>query len=157
MTPVQKWAKRHGVTPEALDELQRMLTHPEDVKPLVGKSEAAVSNAVRLEASEKGVRLYRNNVGACQDKSGRLVRYGWMNDSKQMNERIKSGDLIGIRPVLITSDMVGTTIGQFVMREVKKGDWVFKGTPHELAQLRCIEFVVSLGGDACFANGRGTL
>lgn len=157
MTPMQQWAKRHGVTPEALDELQRMLTHPESVKPLVGKSEAAVLNSVRLEASEKGVRLYRNNVGACQDKSGRLVRYGWMNDSKQMNERIKSGDLIGIRPVLITPDMVGTTIGQFVMREVKKGDWTFKATPHEMAQLRCIEFVVSLGGDACFANGRGTL
>lgn len=158
MISLKDWAARHNVTPEALDELQKLFTYPVDTPTsLQGASEGAVSNAVRLEASRKGVRLYRNNVGACEDKRGRLVRYGWMNDSKQMNERIKSGDLIGIRPVLITQDMVGSTIGQFVMREVKKGGWMFKGDPHEKAQLACLEFVVSLGGDACFCNDIGSI
>ena len=85
------------------------------------------------------------------------MRYGWMNDSKAMNERVKSGDFIGIRPVLITPEMVGCTIGQFVMREVKKASWTFKGDAHEMAQLRCLEFVASKGGDACFTNGRGSV
>ena len=160
MTPIKlnEWAKRHGVTPEALAELQQLFTQPTDVPhSMSGASEAAVLNAVRLEASRIGVRLYRNQVGACEDKNGRQIRYGWMNDSKKMNEHIKSGDLIGIRPVLITQEMVGCTIGQFVMREVKRANWKYTGTSHEIAQLRCLEFVVSLGGDACFCNDVGSL
>lgn len=155
---LDQWAKRHNVTREALDELRALFIAPAPVDTrLKGASEAAVSNEVRLEAAEKGVVLYRNQVGACKDKSGRLIRYGWMNDSKAMNERVKSGDFIGIRPVLITPEMVGCTIGQFVMREVKKASWTFKGNSHELAQLRCLKFVASKGGDACFTNGRGSI
>ena len=155
---LKEWAKRHDVTPEALAELQQLFTQSTDVPhSMSGASEAAVLNAVRLEASRIGVRLYRNQVGACEDKNGRQIRYGWMNDSKKMNEHIKSGDLIGIRPVLITQEMVGCTIGQFVMREVKHADWVWEATEHEIAQLRCLELVVSLGGDACFCNDVGSL
>ena len=158
MIHLNDWAKRHGVTPEALAELQQLFTQPTDVPhSMTGASEAAVLNAVRLEGSYKGVHLGRNNVGACRNERGRLIRYGWMNDSKKMNEHIKSGDLIGIRPVLITQEMVGCTIGQFVMREVKHADWVWEATEHEIAQLRCLELVVSLGGDACFCNDVGSL
>jgi hypothetical protein len=90
-------------------------------------------------------------------EEGKLVRYGLANDSKAVNEMIKSSDLIGIRPVLITPAHVGYTVGQFVAREVKAGAWMYRGTSHEQAQKRFLELVAGMGGDACFANGEGTL
>lgn len=158
MIHLNEWAKRHNITPEALAELQAIFTAPNDAPhSMSGASEAAVSNAVRLEASRNGVRLYRNNVGACEDKRGRLIRYGLANDSAAMNKALKSSDLIGIRPVLITPNMVGTTIGQFIAREVKRADWKFTATERENAQLRFLELIVSLGGDACFCNDVGSI
>ena len=155
---LNNWAKRHGVTPEALAELQQLFTQPTDLPhSMTGASEAAVLNAVRLEASSIGARVFRNNSGACEDKRGRLIRYGLANDSAAMNKALKSSDLIGIRPVLITPDMVGCTIGQFVAREVKRADWKFTATERENAQLRFLELIVSLGGDACFCNDVGSL
>jgi hypothetical protein len=159
MTQLNNWATRHGVSPRALDELKAIMTQPntEPSRIITGVSEAAVQNAVRLEAANVGCRLWRNNVGACEDKRGRQIRYGLCNDSSKMNGHIKSSDLIGIKPVLILPTMVGSTIGQFVAREVKKGKWSYKATEREVAQLRFLELVTALGGDACFANGRGTL
>lgn len=158
MIHLNEWARRHGVTPEALEELQQLFTQPTDVPhSMTGASEAAVLNAVRLEASRIGARVFRNNSGACEDKRGRLIRYGLANDSAAMNKAIKSSDLIGIRPVLITPDMVGCTIGQFVAREVKRADWKYTSTERENAQLRFLELIVSLGGDACFCNDVGSL
>lgn len=154
-----QWAVKHGVSHVALDELRAMFLSV-DVDPsgsMSGLSESAVVNNVRLEASRVGARLFRNNVGACVDSKGRLIRYGLANDSKQMNKQIKSSDLIGIRPVVITPDMIGSTIGQFVARECKAGDWSYRGDEHEVAQLRFLELVVALGGDACFVNCEGSL
>ena len=116
-----------------------------------------VQSAVRLEASQKGVRMFRNNRGAFQDATGRWIRYGLANDSKQFGDKVKSSDLIGIRKVTITSDMTGCTIGQFVSREIKRGDWKYRGTAEERAQLAWLEFVLLMGGDAAFANSTGTL
>ena len=154
-----QWAVRHGVTPQALAELHALFTAPVTcpTSAMVGKNEATVSNNVRLEASRLGARLWRCNTGAYQDQSGRMVRYGLCNESKQMNENIKCSDLIGIKPVLVTQGHVGSTIGQFVARECKAGDWKYRGDDHELAQLRFLELVVALGGDACFVNCEGSL
>ena len=58
-------------------------------------SEAAVQAAIRIRASELGVRLFRNNVGACVDETGRVIRYGLANDSAQLQKRLKSSDLVG--------------------------------------------------------------
>lgn len=153
------WAIRHGVSHVALAELTAMFLSPVTCPTgaMVGKNEATVSNNVRLEASRVGARLWRCNTGAYQDQSGRMVRYGLCNESKQMNEVIKCSDLIGIKPVVITHDLVGATIGQFVARECKAGDWKYKGDSHELAQLRFLELVNGLGGDACFVNCEGSL
>jgi hypothetical protein len=119
--------------------------------------EAQIQNLVRLEAAEKGIYLWRNNVGAVYARDGRLVRFGLANDSANVNLVIKSADLIGIRPVIITKEMIGQIIGQFISREIKKKDWRYSDSPHERAQLTWAELITSLGGDACFTNGVGTL
>lgn len=154
-----QWAIRHGVSHQALAELRQMMgvdTDPASCNAKPG-SEAAVQQAIRLEASRLGCRLWRNNRGACKDETGRLIRYGLANETSALDKVIKSHDLIGIRPVLITPEHVGTTIGQFVSREVKKPGWRYTGTEREVAQLAWAKLIVSLGGDAMFANGEGTL
>jgi hypothetical protein len=83
------------------------------------KSETAVQAEVRLSAVKHEIQLFRNNVGVLLDETGRPVRYGLANESKELNEKIKSGDLIGWRPVFITPDMVGKVIAQFVSIECK--------------------------------------
>lgn len=153
------WASKWGVSDIALDDLRRTLglAQLESVQTDVQKSEAALTNLIRLEASKKGLRIWRNNVGAVQMPNGNFIRYGLANESGKMNTFIKSADLIGIRPVKIRSPMVGMTIGQFVSREVKASDWKYTGTDRERAQLRWIEVITGMGGDACFANSEGTL
>lgn len=154
---LNQWAIKWGVPYEALEDLRRGFKTSDSGDPalITGTSEAAVQTQVRLEASKKGLRVWRNNVGACMDEDGNFIRYGLANDSKQMNENIKSSDLIGIRPVVVTSCLVGQTIGQFVAREVKAGGWSYTGSKREAAQLKFLELVSALGGDAAFANGGG--
>ena len=156
---LNQWALKWQIPYEALEDLHDIFGLVPDTlgAPLEGESEAAVQNRIRLEASAKGLRMWRNNVGVLMDERGIPVRFGLANDSKQMNENIKSSDLIGIRPVLITQEHVGSIIGQFVAREVKESKWSYKATKRELAQLKYLELVVSLGGDGAFANREGTL
>lgn len=156
---LNEWAIQWGIPPQALADLRARMRAVNTGEPetLTGRSEAAVQAAVRLEASQKGAILWRNNVGGYYDESGRFIRYGLANDSKAMNQTIKSHDLVGLRPVEITLPMVGRTFGQFICREVKPGDWRYTGTKREVAQLKFADLVVSLGGDASFATGEGTL
>lgn len=154
------WAARWGIPPQAIAELCDVYGldgTPGDASFAGKKSEAFAQSQIVLEGARKGVRLWRNNVGVLEDRTGRPVRYGLANQSKQENEVIKSGDLIGIRPVAITPAHVGQVIGQFVSREAKEPGWKYSETPRELAQLRWAEMINSLGGDACFATGEGTL
>lgn len=159
MTPaIHEWARRNGVSHTALSELAQIMGVESTEHASGGeRSEARVQDLARLTASKLGWRLFRNNCGALKDETGRIVRYGLCNDTPAMNKRIKSSDLIGIRPVIITPDMVGTTLGQFVAREVKREGWKYKATEHEQAQLRFGEIVTSLGGDFKFWNGSGEL
>jgi len=153
------WAAKYRLSSEAMTELRHII-RTEEVEVFggaEGMSEAGVSSRVRLEASKKGCILWRNNVGAYQTDTGSYVRYGLANDSKRVNERVKSSDLIGIRPVLITQELVGRVIGQFLARETKEGGWHYTGKDREVAQKNYIELVKRHGGDACFAVGEGTL
>jgi len=117
-------------------------------------NEASIQAQVRLDASKLGWRLFRNNVGVLVDSRGTPVRFGLANDSNVVNKHIKSADLIGIKPVLITQDMVGQTIGQFVSRECKWSGWKYNPKDErEAAQQRWIDMINSMGGDAKFTIG----
>lgn len=160
MNDLHEWFRRHAGQPltlEAFRDLQLTLgTYtpplPEEA-PGVGKSEAWAQSTVRIAASREGVTVFRNNVGALKDEKGRLVRYGLANESKAMNEVLKSGDLIGVKPVLIQAHHVGHTFGQFWSREVKAPGWQYAGTGREPAQLAWINLINSCGGDAAFTTG----
>lgn len=152
------WAAKWRVPPAAIAELQASVLGLDGTPGAVaGKSEAAVQSQVRLEASRKGGRLWRNNVGAGYAEDGSFMRWGLANDSAQVNKVIKSADLIGLRPVLIKQQHVGLVLGQFVSREVKAAGWRYSGTDREVAQLNWATLVNTLGGDAAFATGEGTL
>jgi hypothetical protein len=154
---LEQWAKRHNIPPQAIRELRILFgTVQTDPAPLPGMSEAAVQTRVRLDASKMGWRLWRNNVGAGKLENGSYIRWGLANDSKNMNRVVKSADLIGIAPVLITPQHVGQVIGQFASIEVKEGSWKYRGDEHEQAQLRWAELVTSLGGLAQFSTGELT-
>jgi len=115
-------------------------------------SEDHIQDRLRLAAPRHGFTLFRNNVGVLKDERGVPVRYGLANDSKAVNDRFKSSDLIGWRTVTITPDMVGLSIAVFVARECKPEGWKYGATPREQAQLRFIDLVNAAGGDACFVS-----
>ena len=154
---LRNWASRWNVSAAALADLRKQLTESNalPVSPLLEPhTEAWAQNKVRVEASRLGLRLWRNNVGAAVDAHGNYFRYGLANDSEKMCASIKSSDLIGIRPVTLPG---GQVMGQFIAREIKAPGWHYTGTPREKAQLNFLELVASLGGDAAFATGEGTL
>ncbi len=152
------WAIRWKIPYAAVDDLRREMGLINTDPPLVpGQSESAVQSLVRLEASRYGARLWRNNVGAGYLDNQSFIRWGLANDSERINQQIKSSDLIGIRPVLIGPEHLGQTLGVFLSREVKSAGWQYTGTARERAQLKWVELINSLGGDACFATGIGTI
>lgn len=154
------WMLRHGVTPLAMQELAQLLglraQHETPTDARHG-SEAYVQSAVRLEAAQAGWRLWRNNVGVLEDVTGRPVRYGLGNDSPKLNAVLKSADLVGWAPIVITPAHVGQTIAQFKSRECKPAGWTYTGTPRETAQLTWANLINVEGGDAKFASGPGTI
>lgn len=153
---IYEWAKRWGIPQQALDELFIGCIYAPPMKQDL-RSEEAVQVDVRLEASQKGSILWRNNVGVLFNERNTPVRYGLANDTPKMNKIIKSSDLIGIKPILIQPHHVGTIIGQFMARETKKEGWVFKATEREQAQLKFMNLVQRYGGDARFTTGVGTI
>lgn len=158
---LEAWAAAWGVSPAALFDLRmRLGIAGMHMPPLVIQgnpgSETRQQSLVRLDAAANGVWLTRNNVGALLDKRGVPIRYGLANESKEQNQKVKSADLIGIRPITITPLHVGLVIGQFVSREVKHAGWKYTGDEHERAQLNWCNFVLSKGGDAAFCSGPGS-
>lgn len=158
---LQGWAARHLIAPEALADLLQIMGvapfPPAAHDPQDRTSESYVQSLVRLEAPHHRVWLTRNNVGALQDKTGRVVRYGLANESPAQNAVLKSGDLIGWRSFTIGPQHVGARFAQFVSRECKKVNWRWGEDPQrEEAQLAWAQLVTRAGGDACFVQGRGS-
>lgn len=149
------WQIRHGVTHAALADLLSILTPATDGPAMqADKSESYVQSQVRLAASQAGMRLWRNNVGVLPDARGVPIRFGLANDSSAINKICKSSDLIGIKPISVTREHVGSIIGQFVARECKHSAWHYTASEREVAQLKFINLVRSLGGDAAFTTGK---
>ena len=146
------WAIKWGISQAAVDDLRKEMGLFEAPVSVGATSEAGASQRVRLDAAYAGDLLWRNNVGACEDTSGNFIRYGLANESKAMNEKTKSSDLVGITQVLVTPQMVGYKIGQFTAREVKKPGWKYTGTPREIAQRKFGELVIARGGDFKFTT-----
>jgi hypothetical protein len=149
-----EWAMRWQLPPQAVEELRMVLGGPAHSTGTgeTGVSESAVQQRLRLHGSARGLRLWRNNRGALPDARGVPVRYGLANESKAMDKKIKSHDLIGIRAVHITPQHVGRVIGQFVSFEAKPEGWRYAGTEREEAQLAWGNLISSYGGMAGFAQ-----
>jgi len=145
---IDLWAANWSISPAALADLRARLT-TSTAETKASTPEAVVQQAIRLESSRRGMRLWRNNNGACVDNTGRMVRYGLGNDSSKVNKHIKSSDLIGITPVQVA----GRTLGIFTAIEVKRGGWKYKGTAREKAQLAWLDLVMAMRGIGKFAAG----
>jgi hypothetical protein len=154
---MHQWARDWQFSPHSiLDLLQRLGVgfEPRQFAECEGWSETAISNKVRLDAADAGQLLWRNNVGAWMDPDTKsFVRYGLCNDSKELNNKIKSSDLIGIDNSPITLAMVGLPRGQFVAKEVKEYGWKYTGTLREEAQLKFGQIVIARGGAFKFTTG----
>jgi hypothetical protein len=115
--------------------------------------ETPVQQRAQLVCAQHNVLSQRNNVGAMQDGTGRVVRFGLLNESSKQNAIIKSSDLICIQPVLITQAMVGQTIGVYVALETKHSDWhLTPGDAHVQAQAAYHHLVRQHGGRAGFVT-----
>lgn len=157
-SPLYAWARKHGVTWQAIEELRAIFGMDAPTVPVLhDSSEAAVQSRVRMEAPKRGYMLYRNNVGALLDERGVPVRYGLANESPVMNRALKSSDLIGWKPTLVTPCMVGSYVAVFVSLEVKEAVWTYSGTAHEKAQEAWLKLVAKDGGIARFITSEEQL
>lgn len=160
---LHEWARKFGIKHDALQALSSDVLGlegaPSEPPSDEAHTEAWVQSKIRLEASRKGLRLWRNNVGAGYSEDGSFLRWGLANDSAKLNEVLKSSDLIGIRPIIVGPHHLGLVIGQFVARECKEPKWKLPTTPtdREKAQLNFLRLINSMGGDARFAVDDTTL
>lgn len=152
-----EWALKHRISPAAVRELCDTCLFlddaPEDAKPSL---EGKVQKAIRLEYAQAGAFLFRNNRGAGKMESGNYVRYGLANDSKALGAAVKSADLIGFEPVMISGEMIGSTIARFLSVEVKREDYTFTADLEGIAQVKWAALVNSQGGRAVITNRVGT-
>jgi hypothetical protein len=152
-----EWAARWGVPEQAMRELAGIPAFEPVPSKHPATSESAMQSCIRLEAARAGIYAWRNNVGAGKLENGSFIRWGLANDSEKLNKVIKSADLIGIRKRFITLADVGSIIGQFWSREVKRPGWRYGATPEEQAQLRWCNLIQSNGGDAAIVNSEGSI
>jgi hypothetical protein len=122
------------------------------------KSEDVVSSEGMIHGSKLGMKFYRNNNGAMQDKTGRVVFYGLRypsKGSKKLNDTEKSPDYIVAVPIRITQAMVGHTVCVMGGFEAKKEDCRLDSLlknekSHESGQNRWLTRLLQLGGIAGF-------
>lgn len=96
-------------------------------------------NQILTRVSLIGARLFRNNCGAVEDKTGRWHRFGICNPG--------GSDLIGWTPVTVTQEMVGRTVAIFTAVEAK-----FGSTATTPQQTNFIDRVQADGGYAGIAR-----
>lgn len=157
---LERWAPY--MPTQALDELNA-IHRPHDVKRengAEGSENANASDIVLYSSKVFGAPLWRNNCGADTvvdpkrpNDPPRHIRYGLGNTSTKINRAWKSADYIGIRPLMITTAMVGLCIGQFVAAETKRTGWhLTRGDKHGQAQNNFLTAVQRFGGCASFVQ-----
>ena len=106
----------------------------------MANDETTIQQQIRLALGTRpDLRLFRNNTGTLPDpRTGRPVQFGLARGS---------ADLIGLRTVTITPDMVGQQVAVFTSIEVKTP----KGRP-TAEQQNWLNMVQSLGGIAGIAR-----
>ena len=106
----------------------------------MANDETTIQQQIRLALGTRpDLRLFRNNTGTLPDpRTGRPVQFGLARGS---------ADLIGLRTVTITPDMVGQQVAVFTSIEVKTP----KGRP-TAEQQNWLNMVRSLGGIAGIAR-----
>jgi hypothetical protein len=97
-------------------------------------SEHEIQQRIRLACGHGPVRLWRNNTGALVDQQGRFVRFGLCKGSS---------DLIGLRSLEITPELVGQRIAQFVALEIKTDCGI--ASPEQQAFLQLVQHLGGLG------------
>lgn len=102
--------------------------------------EGPTAKRIWLAVSRAGARLWRNNVGALEDKHGQWVRFGVGGKG--------GSDYIGFMPVKIEQRHVGKTFAVFTALEVKGS-----GTTITDDQIQYVELVRKAGGIAGIAFG----
>jgi len=80
-------------------------------------TEAAYQSQMRATAARHGLWLFRNNVGACIDRTGRRITYGLMPGS---------ADCIGWMPYTVQPGDVGRLLAVFVSVEFKSEKGVLR-------------------------------
>ncbi|MDK2769942.1 MAG: VRR-NUC domain-containing protein [Sphingomonas sp.] len=120
-------------------------------------SESDLMRRLQIRASQLGARLFRQNTGlawvgkAEQFHAPRMMRVG-KGDVLIRNARpFKAGfkgmsDLGGWAPVVVTADMVGSTIALYAQVEVKEDG---RTTPEQIAWVKAVN---SAGGRAGVAR-----
>lgn len=89
----------------------------------MANQETAIQNAALLRMSASGSTVFRQNTGmlwagrVVANDHGRIV----LDDARPVRAGLCTGssDIIGWRPVTVTSDMVGSKLAVFVAAEVK--------------------------------------
>lgn len=71
--------------------------------------ETKIQNRIMIKMSQKGYLIWRNQVGLFKTLDGRTVNIGIKGSS----------DLMAIKPIVITPEMVGQKLAVFVAVEVK--------------------------------------
>jgi hypothetical protein len=147
-----EWAQRWNIPASMVEDYHANMMEDISFADSAAKSETGVQKRERLRAAHAGGILWRNNVGVLTNDRGTPVRYGLANDSKAMNKKIKSSDLIGITPIVVTPAMVGTRVGIFTAKETKAPGWHYTGTEREQAQCKYLDIVIAAGGIGGFVS-----
>ena len=159
-TWLYRWS--HCLPPEALQQLSIVKYPQEHIVPVPGsKSEERIASEITLLASrEYGGPLWRNNSGAGKfinekrpHEPPRHVRFGLGNNSSRVNKDWKSADYIGIIPLVVRPEHVGSVHGIFTAIETKRQGWTYDHLDdHSRAQWNHLASVQSFGGYAGFAQ-----
>lgn len=148
MEGLNEWERAY---PQAARALWALLT-PEGRAVPDGPSEARVQSQIRLEAPGKSYALWRNNSGVLMNDRGVPVRFGLGNESAAVNKVMKTGDLIGLKSVIIQPEDVGSLFARFASVEVKK-----PGGRIDPAQVAWAALVTRRGGLGLIVDREGML